>query len=409
MDGGQTIHSRFGVPLNVDATTTWLHEDPRFHEVRDCDLILWDEVSMCSRHIIRGVDRFMRSLCNVKYPFGGKTVVFAGDFRQTLPIVQGGNIFRSVGLCFKNCKELWPYVRKYSLARNMRASDDPKFAEWVLNMGNGEHISPSEDFKDYAEIPKSMLLTGQSSELEKFAFNVKDVISPNEITSEFNAAILTPLNVDADQINSFILDKISGEERTYLSANMIITDDETEADLYPIESIYGDTPNGFPHHRLVLKVGCIVMLLKNIKIYMGLCNGTRLKIIALHDDIIECEILFGKHKGKQYYISKHRFTPDTKNLPPCPFERIQLPIKLAFAMTINKSQGQTFDRIALYLPQPVFAHGQLYVAFSRVRRFDAVKVLITNKKGSRRHGQIITGNPNFYTKNVVCKEVLTNE
>lgn len=410
LDEGQTIHSRFGVPLNVDSTTTWRHDDPKFKELIDCNLILWDEVSMCSKHIIAGVDRFIRDLCKVNLPFGGKYVVFAGDFRQTLPIVKGGNTARSVSICFKNCHELWPLVKKYSLVENMRAYEDSRFSEWLLNIGNGTHDSASPDLKDYVKIPDDLILTGKTNDLASFAFNTKEQITPDNITSQFNAAILTPLNVDADNINRLVLDRMTGDERIYLSANKIITDDEAEADLYPIESILSDTPSGYPHHKLALKVGCVVMLLKNISIHLGLCNGTRMKVIALHTELIECEILYGRHRGERYFISKHRFSPDMKNMPPCPFERVQFPLKLAFAMTINKSQGQTFDRIALYLPQPVFAHGQLYVAFSRVRKFDAVKVLIENKsRRSKRHGKIITGSRFIYTRNVVCKEVLGNE
>ena len=410
LDDGQTVHSRFGVPLEVHETTTWRHDDPKFKDLKECDVILWDEVSMCSKHIIRSVDRLIRDICRVNSPFGGKIVLFAGDFRQTGPIVKGGNNARSVSICFKNCHQLWPLTRKYSLAENMRASEDPLFCEWLLNIGNGTLPSPNKDFKDFVHIPDELLVKGSTKDLASFAFNAKEKIAPEDISHLFNSAILTPLNVDADKINELVLGMMSGESREYLSANRIISDDKIEADNFPIESILSDTPSGFPHHKLSLKVGCIVMCLKNIAIHLGLCNGTRMKVIALYNELIECEILYGRHRGRRYFISKHRFSPDPKNLPLCPFERTQFPLKLAFAMTINKSQGQTFDCIAIYLPAPVFAHGQLYVAFSRVRNSKAVKVLIeNNSKRSMRHGQIITGNPNFYTRNVVCKAFLENE
>lgn len=409
LEDGQTIHSRFGVPLNVDANTTWRHDDPKFEDLRDCTLILWDESSMCSKHIIDGVDRFMRDLCEVNEPFGGKYVVFSGDFRQTLPIVKGGNTTRSVNICFKN-SQLWKKVKKFSLAENMRASEDQSYSDWLMNIGNGTHRTPSHDLKDFAHIPSKIILRGKDKDLASFAFNTTEPISPEMISSKFNAAILTTLNEDADRINDLVLERMSGQIHQYLSADKLITEDAAEADLYPLESILSQTPSGFPHHELNLKVGCVVMCLKNIAIHLGLCNGTRMKVISLHKELIECEILYGRHRGKRYYISKHRFAPDMKNLPPCAFERFQFPLKLAFAMTINKSQGQTFDRIAIYLPQPVFAHGQLYVAFSRVRTYDSVKVLIENKfLKTKRHGQIITGDADFYTKNIVCQAVLTDE
>ena len=84
-------------------------------------------------------------------------------------------------------------------------------------------------------------------------------------------------------------------------------------------------------------------------------------------------------------------------------KRVQFPIRLAYALTINKSQGQTLDKIGLYLPTPVFSHGQLYVAFSRTRGFENIKVLIVQQNNEQGRIQNLNG---IYTKNIVYHEVL---
>ena len=81
------------------------------------------------------------------------------------------------------------------------------------------------------------------------------------------------------------------------------------------------------------------------------------------------------------------------------FLRLQFPVRIAFSMTINKSQGQTLDSIGLYLPSPVFTHGQLYVALSRVRKPSSLKIMI---------GKNSENTVNNVTKNVVYKEVFTS-
>uniref|UniRef100_A0A0L8H3R5 ATP-dependent DNA helicase n=1 Tax=Octopus bimaculoides TaxID=37653 RepID=A0A0L8H3R5_OCTBM len=81
-------------------------------------------------------------------------------------------------------------------------------------------------------------------------------------------------------------------------------------------------------------------------------------------------------------------------------ERNQFPVHLSYSMTINKSQGQKFDKVGLLLPEPLFGHGQLYVTLSRARKLSDVRVKVINTdKQRKRRGKT-------YTKNIVCKEVL---
>jgi ATP-dependent exoDNAse (exonuclease V) alpha subunit len=136
------------------------------------------------------------------------------------------------------------------------------------------------------------------------------------------------------------------------------------------------------------------MLLRNLNIRMGLCNGTRLEVVNMHKHILECKILSGKRQGEIELIP--RITLNLAGFYPFVLLRHQFPICLAFSMTINKAQGQTFEFVGIDLRTEVFAHGQLYVSLSRARGWDKVKILLhpdnTNKK----------------VKNIVYNEVLSS-
>ena len=117
-----------------------------------------------------------------------------------------------------------------------------------------------------------------------------------------------------------------------------------------------------PPHDLTLKVGVPIILLRNIN-PPQLCNGTRHSVKKLMNNIIEATILNGKFKGTDVLLPRIPMIPTDM---PFEFKRLQFPVRLAFAMTINKAQGQSLQVFGLDLEIPCFSHGQLYVACSRV-------------------------------------------
>lgn len=124
-------------------------------------------------------------------------------------------------------------------------------------------------------------------------------------------------------------------------------------------------PPSLPPHELRLRKYAVIMLIRNLSISAGLCNETRLLVLEFSSNVLWCEFLRGSRAGEIAYLN--RITLHCENSYPSSFKRRQFPVKVAFAMTINKSQGQTFDRNGIDLRKDVFNHGQLYVAFSTVR------------------------------------------
>ncbi|KAI9087304.1 hypothetical protein K1719_030774 [Acacia pycnantha] len=140
-----------------------------------------------------------------------------------------------------------------------------------------------------------------------------------------------------------------------------------------------------------------VMLIRNIDQAAGLCNGTRLQVTQLGKNVIRAKALNDISAGEDILIHRMDMNPSESKLP-FNMTRRQFPIIISFAMTINKSQCQSMSHVGLYLPSSVFSHGQLYVALSRVKIFNGLRVLILDeaKKASRT------------TINVVYREVFQN-
>lgn len=123
-----------------------------------------------------------------------------------------------------------------------------------------------------------------------------------------------------------------------------------------------------------------MILLRNLDPNNGLCNGIRLMVRALQDNAIDAEIVGGQHVGKRVFIPRLPLSPSDDISLPSKFKRKQFPVRLSFTMTINKSQGQTIPNVGIYLSEPVFSHGQLYIGLSRGVSRSTTRILAKPKE-----------------------------
>ncbi|KAI3737814.1 hypothetical protein L2E82_27827 [Cichorium intybus] len=418
LTGGRTAHSRFHIPINLneDSICFMKPNSDLSRLLKQTALIIWDEAPMVHKHAFEALDRTLRDILtcenvnNSDLIFGGKVVVFGGDFRQILPVIANGSRHDIVNASLSS-SYIWDKCKVLNLTKNMRltVASDPShieetrlFANWLLDIGEGK-LGGSNDGDAIIDIPHDLLIT-QSSDpigsLIEFVYPsfLEEFNNPNYFQDR---AILAPKNEVVQQLNERLLSLFPGEEKEYLSSDSLcqseFLNDTFNEELYSPDVLNGLKLSGLPNHKLLLKVGVPVMLLRNIDQKNGLCNGTRLQVLSLGNRVIEAVVITGNNIGHRTFISRLSLTPSDKKIP-FKFKRRQFPLAVCFAMTINKSQGQSLSKVGLFLKEPVFTHGQLYVALSRVKSREGLKLLILDKDGR------LTNK----TSNVVYKEVFQN-
>jgi ATP-dependent DNA helicase PIF1 len=138
MPGGRTAHSRFKIPIRLTDSSmcNFTKQSGTAELLRRASLIIWDEVAMTKRQTIETLDRSLQDIMGCGFPFGGKIVVFGGDFRQVLPVVTRGTRAQITDAMLQR-SYLWEKIRKIRLMRNMRAQTDQWFSSYLLRIGNG--------------------------------------------------------------------------------------------------------------------------------------------------------------------------------------------------------------------------------------------------------------------------------
>lgn len=352
---------------------------------------------MQDRFCQEAVDLTLKDIRNNNRPFGGVTVVFGGDFQQILPVVPKGGREQTVGQSIQRSR-LWAHIQVLHLKKNMRLDDateeERQFAQWLLDVGHGRPTVTNDDTS--ITLPQNMRCGDKSEHLINAVYPGINVLDTSDNNDEYflDRTILTGRNSDMDEMNKEILDRVPGDSRIYLSADTVKTEGGADGNFqYPVEYLNSINVSGMPLHKLELKIGVPIMVLRNLDPAQGLCNGTRAVITQFKSRVLEVRILGGDFAGKTAFIPRITITPSASELP---FKlcRRQFPVRIAMVMTINKAQGQSVKNVGLDLRSAVFTHGQLYVALSRCTTSDHIKVLFPE------------GSESTVTRNIVFLEIL---
>jgi len=232
-------------------------------------LIIWDEAPMTHRHCFESLDRSMRDILgqidssSFHRVFGGKTVLLGGDFRQVMPVVEGGTRLDTVDASITN-SYLWSHVRILRLTINMRllgmasaglpTEQIKSFNDWVLSIGDGtaKGTAHNEDEgSDLIEIPRDILIPRIGSAVDDIVRSTY----PNLETSYSDPvylrerAIVAPKNDTIEEINTHVLSLIPGHERIYLSSDSLVDSSKDHGNLdllYPVEFLNSLQFKGIP-------------------------------------------------------------------------------------------------------------------------------------------------------------------
>jgi hypothetical protein len=370
-EGGTTCHKAFGIPI-FDADS---QHSPQSKITKNsasgkiliaASLIVVDEASMLHQKVINTIDTLLRFLMDNDAPFGGKTVLFSGDTGQLSPVTKLPGRDAAIQASIV-AHPMMQRMKVLTLHSSKRQAADVPFSAWLdlLADGNGQDGGFS------IEVPDTIGIT--SNHEEALEWYLQDAIPPQaqnicpSTWDLYSAAIIAYTNQDVDWYNEYILRAVSTathndlwetyatEEFAEVSGTNLATPDYMESYHEP----------GTPDHVFRACIGARCTLTRNYLPSRGLVNGAFLMIMGRTANTITVRnITQGPFFGNEDVLFRFTFNISVKEM--FDFNRKQFPLRLAYAGTVHKYQGDTIKgKLLVDCSNPSFAHGQLSVAISR--------------------------------------------
>jgi hypothetical protein len=342
---GCTAHSAFRIPIPSNEHTTCNLSAAERASIRAVDLIIYDECSMVHADTADTLERSLRDVMKNNRPFGGKAILFTGDFKQLLPVVR---FSRGVNCTIQRCA-WWRHVRFIHFTKNWRAASNPAFTAFLEDVGNGRI--------EYVDVP-------EESTVSTYAEVIRAVYGP--ACNDDNGRQILALTLETcAEINQMCFDMLPGISTDVPAADSYV--DCNNPDDFPHDYIESLDMKGAPPWMLRFKPGAKYMCIRNLDVPRGIVNGTMMRLLSIGRNIMQFLILTGKSAGSCEIFTKAMFTitPEASGLPFTILRR-QFPVIPAYCLSVHKAQGQSLIKVGLIFESDPFTHGQLYVALSRV-------------------------------------------
>ena len=408
-DGGRTAHSQFKIVVSDDpsrpndkGSCDIDFGEPQAEFLRNVQLIVWDEVLNSHRKDIDAVNLMLQQLMGSTEPFGGKVVVFGGDFRQIPPVMPGAD---EVGVCAATfqASALYKRFRQVELQRPVRDADDPEYSAFVDSVGDGTaQAFPGHDGSgDLIKVPAFVPHTTDCDDLIRFVYpDLRALCSTPHMYA--GHAIMCTTNARVNEFNDAIVDAMDPANVATLRSYDRIDTNEAGADLHgEVLDMLGHRP-GVPPHTLRLFPGAMCMIMRNMDVKRRLVNSTKCVVESIDRNVVAVRLVGAPHTGDPILVPricfKQRLNRYDQRSPDV--TRMQFPLQLCYAITLNKSQGQTLKCVGLDLRDDSFSHGHTYVGFGRVRDRGSIMILVRDHR--------VNGANEAFVVNVVYGTLMPN-